>query len=517
MQDFTSTVCLTDCKTNDVKTQDNEQETGNGGQPKSNAVAIHRHVPLAAWIIVVITLFLISMKIMSYGFVPGGDARRHVAKAFTEKPYTEIVVMRPGYTVDHSPGWEWLFGLLHRKAGWNADGLVSFSIVGTLLCIFLAPLPWLRRPEAWLAALLAQMLAVPELMIRLTQARPYLLTEGILIAVLFSWSKTGSSKPSWLKLALTGAGFSLSVWMHGSWYLWILPLVAFFLARAWRAGFWLTACWLAGTFMGAMLTGKPFEFLKTALVMAFAVYRENAPQWLLVGEFRPSYGEFSTLVLLAIVFLWIKQQGKSGSGPGGQPVVWLIAISWVLGLRADRCWADWGIPAVLVWLAMQFEEVMTTFWSVTCTKRLMACGLIALPLFFHSTNDLDRRYTHLLDDSYLDATDPRLQGWLPEANGIFYSAQMEFFYNTFYKNPRADWRYILGFEPALMPEEDLKIFRHIQLNRWVPEAYQPWINKMRPADRLMLLSPAQPGLPQLEWHNAVGSIWIGRLPKSNPR
>jgi hypothetical protein len=29
------------------------------------------------------------------------------------------------------------------------------------------------------------------------------------------------------------------VWMHGSWYLWILLFVAFFLAQRWRAGLWL--------------------------------------------------------------------------------------------------------------------------------------------------------------------------------------------------------------------------------------------------------------------------------------
>src|SRR5437879_1514111 len=140
-----------------------------------------RYVTLAVWASIVLTLLFISLKVISFGFLPEGDARRHVAKAFTERPYTEIVVMRPDYTVDHSPGWEWLLSFLHRRAGWDADGLVSFSVISLMLCIFFAPLPWLRRPEAWLAALLAQMVAIPELMTRLTQARPYLLTEGILI------------------------------------------------------------------------------------------------------------------------------------------------------------------------------------------------------------------------------------------------------------------------------------------------------------------------------------------------
>ena len=66
-----------------------------------------------------------------------------------------------------------------------------------------------------------------------------------------------------------------------------------------------------------------------------------------------------------------------------------------------------------------------------------------------------------------------MQGWLPEPGGIFYSAQMGFFYNTFYRNPQAEWRYILGLEPALMPEDDLKIYRDIQLSGGAVKAVGP--------------------------------------------
>src|SRR3974390_879199 len=189
-----------------------------------------RYVPLLCWAVVLITLLFIPLKIISYGFLASGDARRHVAKAFTDKPYTEIIVMRPEYKMDHSPGWEWALGSLHRAANWGPDELMSFSVVAMMLCVFLAPLPWLRRPEAWLAALLAQMIAIPELMTRLAQARPYLLTEGVLIALLFAWSSEEEQTPSRRKLALTSLGITLSVWVHGAWYLWALPPLAFLLA-----------------------------------------------------------------------------------------------------------------------------------------------------------------------------------------------------------------------------------------------------------------------------------------------
>ncbi|MDB6023257.1 MAG: Gram-positive signal peptide protein family [Pedosphaera sp.] len=464
--------------------------------------------------VVVLILLLIPLRIISMGYLPAGDARRHVAKAFTDRPYTEILALRSDYSMDHSPGWEWLLRFLHLHAGWGQEALVTFSVAGLMLCVFYAPLPWLRRPEAWLAALLAQMIAIPEVMVRLSQARPLLLTEGILIAILFAWSKPGQQKPSWPKIILTWLGISLSVWMHGAWYLWIVPLLAFFLAQSWRSALWLTGCVTAGIFAGAVFTGKPVEFLRQALLIIADISREHLPQWQLVGELRPSYGEFDTLALLGGVILWRWLQTRRQPEFLRDPVFCLIVLCWILGFKADRFWADWGVPAVLVWLTMQFEEILPAFYDSASVKRLALCGLVAIPLFLHTTNDLDRRYSYSLNEVFLDATDPALKGWLPDSNGIFYNAQMEFFYNTFYKNPQGDWRYVLGLEPALMHDDDLQILRQLQRYNYNLKAYEPWISKMHPADRLVVYSPIQPDLPQLEWHNAIANIWLGRQPKS---
>src|ERR1700689_526297 len=126
----------------------------------NNFAPLQRYAPLLSWMMALLTAFFICLKILSYGFLPNGDARRHVAKPFANKPYSEIVVMRPEYVVDHSPGWEWLLGALHRAANWNEDELMSFSVGSLLLLLFCLPLVWVRCPEAWLAAILAQMIAI---------------------------------------------------------------------------------------------------------------------------------------------------------------------------------------------------------------------------------------------------------------------------------------------------------------------------------------------------------------------
>ena len=474
-------------------------------------------------VIAIITFLMIGLKITGYNFLPGGDMRRHVAQAFTHRPYTDIVVMRPEYVMDHSPGWDALLRFLHEKAGLTKDQLVSFSIVALLLCVFVAPLPWLRRPEAWLAALLAELVAIPELMTRFTQARPYLLTQALCAAVLIGWAKSEPNRPTWRKALLTGAAIALSTYVHGTWYLWAVPVMAFFLAGWWRSGFCVGASWLGGALAGAILTGSPMAFLKQAVVMVVTISREHLPQsqehlpqWMLVGELMPHEGEFATLAVIALVFLWRQQSGGAKATLYQPLLLAMIALCWILGFKADRFWSDWGIPAVLVWLALQFEALLTAAWPRTSLQGLLVCGLIALPLYLDATNDLDRRYTRNWNEAFLDASDPALKSWLPGDHGIFYTGNLGFFYSTFYQNPQMDWRYILGYEPALMPDADREIYRKIQFNGGAIQAYEPWVKKMRPEDRMAIYSATQPDLPELEWHNAIGALWLGRLPEPKP-
>ncbi len=131
------------------------------------------------------------------------------------------------------------------------------------------------------------------------------------------------------------------------------------------------------------------------------------------------------------------------------------------------------------------------------------------------TGDVGNRWTGNLTIEYLSAEDPRQSPWLPEPGGIIYSDEMGVFYQTFLKNPHAPWRYILGFEPAWMPPEDLNIYRKIQWNFGAAEAFKPWVDKMRPQDRLIIRRAAEnkPQIPGLEWYYAATGTWIGRLPR----
>ena len=94
---------------------------------------------------------------------------------------------------------------------------------------------------------------------------------------------------------------------------------------------------------------------------------------------------------------------------------------------------------------------------------------------------------------------------------------MDVFFETFFQNPKAPWRYVLGFEPALMLPEDLEVLHKVLWNGGDVRAYEPWVKKMRTNDRLIiraswLKSPGPPSIPELEWGHTPGNLWIGRPP-----
>jgi hypothetical protein len=77
------------------------------------------------------------------------------------------------------------------------------------------------------------------------------------------------------------------------------------------------------------------------------------------------------------------------------------------------------------------------------------------------------------------------EAWLPGDGGIVYSPEMRVFYTLYFTYPDAPWQYILGPEQGIMPREDLAILHDIK-DRGSWDAYLPWVEKLRPQDRLIV-------------------------------
>jgi hypothetical protein len=476
--------------------------------------ALRRYVPLAVWAIVILVVLAIPLKIIGYGFLPGDDALRHAAKAVSGKPWPDILVMGPAFQIDHNFGWHFLLRQIYLRSKCDTEGLVLFAVVALFMLVSWSALPWLKRPEAWLIALTAAVLT-SDVPLRFLIGRPFLVTIAALLTILFVWQVRGSSPPKWWTVLWMAPLIAICTFMHGVWYLWTLPVAAFFLAGQFRWGVTLAAGWLVGVFLGASLTGHPFESLYQALVMAYRAFAMHATQRTMVTEFQPSSGEAFAPIILGGLLILRQLAGLKARPLTSNPAFWLAGLAWVLSFKAWRFTEDWGWPALMVLITCDLQLLLQARLAADSFKRLaLACGLAAMT-FLAITNDSGSRWTYNLTQQYLTQDNPDLNGWLPEKGGIIYSADMTIFYQTFFKNPNADWRYILGYEPALMPDEDFQVYHGILWNFGDAKAYEPWVKKMRPQDRLVMRGGrgSLPNSSQLEWEYGVSGIWIGRLPR----
>ena len=479
--------------------------------------SLKRYIPLSVWIVVVVTIIYTPLKIIGYGFLPMDDALRHAAKAVSGKSWQQILVMRDDFQIDPSPGWQAILAWIHNWQNCSAETLVVFSVIALMLLVTLSALPWLRRPEAWLAALFAAAIFIPACTTRFARGRPYILTDAVLITLLFLWSRLGDDRPRRLAMALTPLLVAASAWVHGSWYLLCLPGAAILFAGFWRSAFWYGCCWLAGSFLGCALTGHPLEFMFQAVRHMAGVFGNFTVIHQLEPEMYPSDGE--TAAVLAVVVLLLCRKIFPARNPRTllNPVFVMMVLGWLLGLKMRRFWWDFGTPAFMVWVALELQEHFENHLSLDSARRLLVTLVIAAGAFLGFTSDRDSRWTANLTTEFVTPETPGIAGWLPEPGGVIYNSDMDVFFQTFFKNPTADWRYILGFESGLMRPEDLKTLREIQWNHGAAfAAYEPWVKKMRPADRMILRASGgnPPGISELEWHYAATGLWIGRLPQA---
>ena len=485
---------------------------------ESVAARLSRYVPLVVWLMVLFTCLFIPLKIISYGYLPKDDALRHAAKAVSGKPWQEILIMRSDFLLDPHPGWHAILGWIHNLLNCGPETLVVLSVVGLMLLVNLVVLPWLRWPESWLGALLMATICVPRITTRLTLGRPYLFTIAIFITLIFVWSRIGRRRPGTAELAGSIALIALAAWIHGGWYQLGLPLAALLLAGLWRTAIWYGFCWLAGSFLGCSLTGHPWQFLYQCVRHLFGVFGDFQVARELSAELLPSGGEPPMVLAVIGMLLWRARTPGWNPRELVHPIFMMAIVGWLLGLKMYRFWDDWGLPATVLWLALELQTQLALYLPCDSLRRLGVTAALALGVFLASTSDINGRYTSNLTNEYLTQDNPELAGWLPEKGGIIYCADMLVFNETFFKNPTAPWRYVLGFEPALMQPDDLAVVRKVQWNFGDLRAYEPWLTKMRPQDRLIIRSSwlhasGQPNIPQLEWRYAVQDLWVGRLPQ----
>jgi len=488
------------------------------------AVVSHRSarptsVPFAARAIVLAAVLVFPILVVGHGHLPADDALRHAAKAVSGRAWDEILVLRPDMAGDAHPGWHALLTGLHALAATSAHSLVLFSVASLFLAFSLGPALSLRRPEAWLFALLVLAVADPAVLSRLLQGRPLLVSAAAVTVLCLLHPRLREEKPPWGPIAALTVIFAAATWMHGSWYLFALPVACVFLAGARQAGWRLVATLAVGIAVGALLSGEPFRVLIQAVRHAILALRTPEPSTLAV-EFQPFSGSPLMVVAVAGMLGWRALRGAWQQQTVRNPTFLLAALGWVLGFVAVRFWSDWGVPAALVWMAREMEEFLEAQQPLASPRRLATLAAFGTAAGLAISSDVGGRYGAVRPDRswlslYLSAEEPAHAPWLPDPGGVLYSTEMRLFYRTFYKNPTAPWRYVLGFEPGLMPPEDLSVYRAYMTGGGDATPLLAWVDRMRMVDRLFVVhhSDQPPPLPRLEWHQVLRGLWSGRLPR----
>jgi hypothetical protein len=487
---------------------------------------------------IVLCISLLSLVLMIFivdgqGYVPHDDCLRHCAKALSGKSWSEILILRPDYTSDHNLGWHKLLEVYSHLTGADFSGLMSFSIIFIFLsAVFFMPF-LMSRPEAWVGALLFMSVMNFGDFYRLFYGRPYVWAIGGTLLLLQMWS----SRPrvleqgefpslsfgrdlflrNWKKMVGSVVIIALMTYIHGSFYLYVIPVGIFLLAGRWKTFVMLIPCLVLGVLIGLLATGEPIEFVRTHLTQIDSVTKHDLAARYLVGELQPHavLGGLvcPVLILLSIRYLRTRRLGVVLR----DPVFLLMLVMGVLAHKNGRFWLDFGAPAYLLWVARELNDVFETQFNARSVRRLLLAGGLSLSFIVVASANIQDRWDNNFEGCerwFPKASDELLQGWFPEDGGIFYNTEMIFFYNTFAANPHADWKYALGYDPNIMSAENLSVFRALQKYRKF-DSLQPWVDKMTLRDRLVLHTGKKPEIKELDWKECFPGLWFGRL-KAEP-
>ena len=477
-------------------------------------------VPLLTALIAIWVILLIPFQIVGHGFLPPDDALWHSAKVISGKNWGDVLVLRSDIKIESHPGWHAILGFVHDVTKCDTNSLVLFSVISLFILFTIIPIFFLRYPEAWLASLLVISMAAPGWLFRLLLGRPYIVTMAVLLCIFLLWPKLKEKKVPYPALIIVTILIAISTWVHRTFYILAIPIAAFLLAREWRASIRMAICTIIGIFIGASIdTGHPILFIKQTMLHLALISGSYTTQDMLVTELRPAIGDIITVILVSGMLFWRALRGRWNRNIIDNPLFIMGALSFVAGFVTRRIWLDVGMPVMAIWMAKEFEDVLSAKIKILSLHRLFFTVILAGVLYLSFTTDAGSRWSMCKPKDYISAQDPKQAEWLPGPGGILYSCDMGLFFKTVYKNPHGNWRYILGSEAAIMPQEDLKILRNIQKNWLTYETFEPWVKKMRPEDRLVIGidEDHMPKIKELEWKYIAYGTWIGRKPKSVKR
>jgi hypothetical protein len=475
---------------------------------------------MLSFIALVAAIILLPARIGSKGFMPPDDALRHAAKAVSGKSWDRILVLRDDLSTDMHHGWHSLLSFVHKQAGADNYALVALSVTFCFVVFAAFPLFFLKRPESWLLLLTFIIAFMPTYAHRIFLGRPFIIACAVQCFIYLNWRRfTAPATPYGWMAVLTAVMAVLSWLLPTSAPLFAILLVGFALARQWRALVRLTICIVAGSVIGYCMTGYPLRLAHDVAFVLFNAPDLNLQARFIVGETQPKGGEILFLFCLTVPLILRAVRKRWDRRVVDNPLFIIAAANIVFGHIAGRLWAEWGMTAALMWLVTEIDPVLEELNAWDSAKRLVVSAAAAACFFIVVSADVGGRWTYMVPRYAVNyaAAAPEERPWFPDSGGIMYNSTMTAFYQLFFDNPQAPWKYVLGFEAVLMPPGELKIYRDIQRDENSKEAYVPWVDKMRKADRMVVYTAGKTMsvIDRLEWHCMGRNTWFGRLPRTD--
>lgn len=470
---------------------------------------------IAAVLIIIATFIYIPLAIMHKGYMPLDDCNRDVAFSVTDKEWADVIVLEPGFNTDHNAGWHQILRFLNKRLNISKEGLIAFCVVSLFFILNVSGALTVPNSGAWLITLLIVFIAEPTMFGRMTSGRPFLVSCVSTLLVLRLWfiepDKSLTAAETFVKYFLTLVLLSLGVWIHGSWYVFLILPGAMLIAGRLGNAFSLTVLILAATAIGSFMTGHFNEFLNYHFVATYNIYSEKVYNWQLVtenGEGNP--GWFWIIPTAFLIMFLVSRKKIKLSSLASDPLFILILLTWLPAIKVIRFWADWGRVAMMFWLCYRLSDVIEdmTLVKKTAVRWLLFVCLIA------STVLIITRYPWSQEKERakysVDFTKSEFAPWAPGKNGTIYNDNMFHFYYLFYNEPKADYRFALGFESATMAKENREIFRNITYTGYHFTAYKPWVETLGDEDRIFTSYDISREYPQLDWIRAAQNLWIGK-------
>jgi hypothetical protein len=476
-------------------------------------------IPALVLVLCCATFLVTCFAILGSGYAPTDDANRHIAKVVSGKSWDDILVLREGFIVDSHPGWHLLLGILHRFLGFGKEGLLVGSVALVFCLATMVPLFFHRRPEAWvLSSCLAAVSGLGYA--RFMLGRPFVFTVVNTVLLLLAHRHLGKAgKPRGWLVGLT-LSTAVCTWFHATtWFLYVLPLFAYAAVGRWRAAVRLSLVVAVGVCAGLVATGRPVGLLVGMPVQVVASVQQGLLPGMRVTELQPMGFPVVHFLTAVLVVALLRAFQRDWWAAIRHPALALALLGMLLGQVSARFWSDWGMVAMLVWLAEQATVLLAPAIPRDSLGRVAATLVLCFALYVsvkHGHGEFWQRNFNLAYWELEDAP-PGEREWFPESGGIIYSPAMATFYRTFYANPKAPWRYALGFEPSLMTADNFETYQRIVWNEGDTAAFRPWIEKMRPEDRFVVLQAGKPPLPELEWRLVERGVWVGRKPPPSPQ